>query len=249
MTLPKCHGARHAHAVLLTLVALALCPALATPAAPASEHDERNMAALVASRDRAAAAYRPGGQFTQAVTKKGVPALLFKDGLPDFWGSCGGTIAINTSSMTPGELKVVRGAAADFAAIASGPWTLTTTTATAGSGSVVVVVLDATIANKGDWGLTHFTKSFGMTAATPRFFMDISDATVHISDQIAGAQNAPLLRAVTLHELGHVAGADHNTSDPRAIMAPAMEQGRPGYSRYTAAEAAGIRAGGSHACS
>jgi hypothetical protein len=109
--------------------------------------------------------------------------------------------------------------------------------------------MDATIASQGDWGLAHFTKSFGMTVATPRFFMDISDATVHLSDETAGAQNAPLLRDVTLHELGHVAGADHNTSDPRAIMAPAMEQGHPGYSHYTAAEAAGIRAGGSHACS
>jgi hypothetical protein len=207
------------------------------------------MAALVASRNRAAASFRPGGQYTQAITKMGVPTFLFKGGLPDFWGSCGGTIAINPLLMTPAEVTVVASAAKDFAATASGPWTVTTTTATTGTGSVVVVLVDSTIASKGDWGLTRFTRSFGMNTGAPRFFMNISDATVRLTGDLAGAQNAPLLHAVTLHELGHVAGADHNTSDPAAIMAPAMEQGHPGYSRYTAAEAAGIRVGGSHACS
>ena len=249
MTPPERRGAGNAPAVLLTLAALALFSAFVSLTTSASPHDVSNMARKVAFRPRAAVTYRSGGQFTQALTRKGLPKLLFQDGLPEFWGSCGGTIAINTSSMSPGELNVVRRTAADFAATASGPWAITTTTATAGTGSVVVVVVDAAIDRKGEWGLAHFTTSFGVETATPRFFMNISDATVHLSDGMAGDQSASLVRAVTLHELAHVAGAGHNTSDPQSVMAPTMDQAHLRYSVYTSAETAGIRNGGSHACS
>jgi hypothetical protein len=172
---------------------------------------------------------------------------LFPDGLPEFWGSCGGTIAINPSSMSPGELNVVRRAAADFTGTASGPWTITTTTATSGSGSVVVVMVDATLDRQAEWGVAHVTTSIGMQPKTREVFMRISDATVHLA-AMHGVQSERLARAVTLHELGHVAGAGHNMTDPQALMAPKMDQSHLGYMVYTAAEAAGIRAGGSHGC-
>jgi hypothetical protein len=206
------------------------------------------MATTAAIRPRAAAAVLSGGQFTRALTKRGLPGLLFQDGLPEFWGWCGGTIAINTSSMSPGELNVVRTAAADFAETASGRWAITTTTATKGTGPVVVVVVDAAIDRKGEWGIARFSTSFGIGTIAPRLFMKISDATVHLSRGMAGSQGESLVRAVTLHELGHVAGADHNTSDPQALMAPSLDEAHLGYSVYTSAEAAGIRNGGSHAC-
>jgi hypothetical protein len=206
------------------------------------------MATTAAIRPRAAAAVLSGGQFTRALTKKGLPGMLFQDGLPEFWGSCGGTIAVNTSSMSPGELNVVRTAAADFAATASGRWAITTTTATKGTGPVVVVLVDGAIDRKGEWGIARFSTSFGMETTAPRLFMKISDATVYLSNGMAGGQSESLVRAVTLHELGHVAGGDHNTSDPQALMAPTLDQAHLGYSVYTSAEAAGIRKGGSHAC-
>jgi hypothetical protein len=96
--------------------------------------------------------------------------------------------------------------------------------------------------------MARFSTSFGMETKAPRLFMKISDATVHLSNGMASGQSASLVRAVTLHELGHVAGADHNTSDPHVLMAPALDQAHLGYSVYTSAEAAGIRNGGSHAC-
>ena len=191
---------------------------------------------------------RSGGQFTRALTNKGLPGWLFHDGLPEFWGSCGGTIAVNAASMSAGELNVVRAAAADFAETASGAWVITTTTATEGTGPVVVVLVDSAIDRKGEWGIARFSTSFGMENIAPRLFMKISGATIHLSDGMAGGQSESLVRAVTLHELGHVAGADHNTSDPQALMAPALDQAHLGYSVYTSAEAAGIRDGGSHAC-
>jgi hypothetical protein len=191
----------------------------------------------------------PGGQFTRVLTRKGVPQILFQDGLPEFWGSCGGTIAINSTSMSASELSAVREAAADFAEAASGPWVITRTTATEGAGSVVVVLVDAAIDRKGEWGLAHLTTEFGMGTAGPRFFMRISDVTVRLSGGMARAQSAALARVVTLHELGHIAGADHNTVDPQAIMAPKLDQAHLGYWSYTSAEAAGIRTGGSHGCS
>lgn len=249
MKLHPPRGARIARALLLILVTVALSPAFSSSATPSSPQDVRNRAALVTSRDKAAAAFRPGGQFTQAVTRVGVPTVLFKNGLPDFWGSCGGTIAINSSSMAPGELLIIQKAAADFTSTASGPWTVSATTATAGAGSVVVMLVDPTISANGDWGVAHFTTSFGMNTATPRFFMNISNATVHLSTELGGIHSAQLIHDVTLHELGHVAGAAHNMTDPRAIMAPTMDADHLGYSHYTAAEAAGIRAGGSHDCS
>jgi hypothetical protein len=249
MKLQKNQGVRIARALLIIFVTIALFPALSSSATPTSAQDIRNRAALVASRDKSAAAFRPGGQFTQAVTKVGIPTVLFKNGLPDFWGSCGGTIAINPSSMAPGELLTVQKAVANFTTTASGPWTVSTTTATAGKGSVVVVMVDPSISAKGDWGLAHFTTSFGMNTGNPKFFMNISNATVHLSTELGVLQNTQLIHDVTLHELGHVAGAAHDMTDPRAIMAPAMDANHLGYSHYTAAEAAGIRAGGSHACS
>ena len=152
MTLPERRGVHTARAILLTSVTLALFPAFASWTTPASPHDVNNMTTKAAFRPRAATAVRSGGQFTRALTKKGLPGLLFEDGLPEFWGSCGGTIAINTSSMSPGELNVVRTAAADFAETASGPWVITTTTATQGSGPMVVVVVDAAIDRRGSGG-------------------------------------------------------------------------------------------------
>jgi hypothetical protein len=247
MTLPEPRGAHHARAILITFVSLALVPAFASWTAPASPHDVSNLATKVAFRPRSAAAVRSGGQFTRALTKNGLPGL-FQDGLPEFWGSCGGTIAINPSSMSEGELNVVRDTAADFAETASGRWAITTTTATAGRGSVVVVMVDGRVDRNSEWGLAHYTTSFGMESANPRLFMKISNATIHLSDGMAGEQSEPLVRAVTLHELGHIAGADHNMSDPRAVMAPRMDQANLGYSVYTSAESAGIREGGSHSC-
>jgi hypothetical protein len=249
MPLPERLGVSTVRAILRTLVVLAMLPALVSWATPASPHDESTMARKVAFRTQGVAAARPVGQFTRASTKRGLPLFLFQDGLAEFWGSCGGTIAINPSSMSARELKEVRRAAGDFAATASGPWAVTTTTASAGSGSEVVVVVDAAIASKSEWGMAGFTTSFGMETATPKFFMKISNATVHLSGGMAAGQSASLVRAVTLHELGHIAGADHNQTDPQAIMAPTMDQAHLGYSVYTSAEAAGIRDGGSHACS
>jgi hypothetical protein len=248
MTLPGRRGVGTARSALLTFVALALFPAFVSWTTPGSPHDVSNLATKAAFGSRAAAGVQTGGQFTRSTTKNGLPELLFQDGLPEFWGSCGGTIAINTSSMSAGELKVVRTAAADFASTASGPWAITTTRASAGVGSVVVVVVDANIDHKGEWGLADFVTSFGMETPTPRFFMKISDATVHLSGGMAGRQREGLVRAVVLHELGHLAGADHNKLDPRALMAPALDQAHLGYSAYTSAEMAGIRNGGSHAC-
>ena len=249
MTLPERHGAHAARAILLTLVFLALLPAFVSGTTPTSVHDASNLATTMAFRPGAAGAVLPVGQFTRALTKKGLPAFLFQHGLPEFWGSCGGTIAINPLSMSPGELTVVRTAAADLAATASGRWAITDTTATEGTGSVVVVVVDATIGRQGEWGAAHFGTSFAMGPATPKFYMRVGDATVHLSDGMAGDQSARLARAVTLHELAQVTGADHNTSDPQAIMAPRIDQAHLGYSLYTAAETLGIRTGGSHGCS
>jgi hypothetical protein len=150
--------------------------------------------------------------------------------------------------MSPGELAVVRAAAADFASAASGPWTIRATAATKGSGSVVVVVVDPAIGRRGEWGAAHFGTSFEIGPTSPTLFMAVADATVHLSDAMAGDQSARLARAVTLHELAHVTGADHNTSDPQAIMAPRIDQAHLGYSLYTDAETAGIRTGGGHGC-
>jgi hypothetical protein len=248
MTLPDPRGARRARAILITFVSLALLPAFVPWTAPASPHEVSNMATKVAFRPGSGAALRSGGQFTRALTKNGLPGM-FQDGLPEFWGSCGGTIAINTSSMSAGELNVVQDTAADFAATATGQWTITTTAATAGRGSVVVVMVDGGVDRDGEWGLAHYTTSFGMESTAPRLFMKISNATVHLSDGMAGGQSQPLVRAVMLHELGHIAGADHNTSDPQSVMAPRMDQAHLGYPVYTPAETAGIRKGGSHSCS
>ena len=248
MTLPERRGVRAARAILLTFVALALFPAFVSWTTPASPRDVSNMATKVAFRPGGAVGVRSGGQFTRALTKKGLPGLLFHDGLPEFWGWCGGTIAVNASSMSPGELNVVRTAAADFAETASGPWVITTTTATEGTGPVVVVLVDSAIDRNGEWGIARFSTSFGMENIAPRLFMKISGATIHLSDRMAGGQSESLVRAVTLHEFGHIAGADHNTSDPHSLMAPELDQAHLGYSVYTSAEAAGIRNGGSHAC-
>jgi len=151
--------------------------------------------------------------------------------------------------MSAGELSVVRRAAADFAETASGPWAITGTTATSGTGPVVVVLVDPSVDRNGEWGLAHFSTAFGMGTTTPRFFMRIFDVTVRLSGGMAGVQNAGLARSVTLHELGHLAGAGHNEVDPQALMAPKLDKAHLGYSAYTAAEAAGIRTGGSHGCS
>jgi hypothetical protein len=246
--LPERRGTGAAHVILLTLASLALLPAFAGWTAPASPQDVSSLAANAAFRPSAPMAIRPAGQFTRAMTKNGLPGFWFPDGLPEFWGSCGGTIAINPSSMSPGELNVVRRAAADFAGTASGPWVITTTTATSGSGSVVVVMVDPSIDREAEWGVAHVTTSIGMQPMTRQVFMRISDATIHLASTMNGAQSERLARAVTLHELGHVAGAGHNVSDPRALMAPKMDQSHLGYMAYTAAESAGIRAGGSHGC-
>lgn len=247
MTLPARRRAHPGGAVLLMLVALALLPAFAS-GPPASVNDASKLATTAAFTPRSAAAFLPVGQFTRATTKKGLPAFLFQEGLPEFWGSCGGTIAINPRSMSPGELEVVRDAAADFATTAAGPWVIKATTATRGIGSVVVVVVDPAIGRHGEWGAAHFGTSFGMGPTTPKLFMSVADATVHLSDGMAGDQSARLARAVTLHELAHLTGADHNRSDPQAIMAPRIDQAHLGYSLYTEAETAGIRLGGAHGC-
>jgi hypothetical protein len=255
MTLPARRGARSAHTahpahgILLALATLALVPAFVPWTTPSPTTDVTNLATKVSSRPKATAAVVPGGQFVRAMNRKGLPQFMFQDGLPEFWGSCGGTIAINSSSMSAGELSVVREAAADFAETASGPWVITSTTETRGSGSVVVLLVDTAVDHNGEWGLAHFSTAFGMGTAAPRFFMRISDVTVRLSGGMAGAQNAGLARSVTLHELGHLAGAGHNEVDPQALMAPKLDRAHLGYSSYTAAEAAGIRIGGSHGCS
>ena len=246
--LPQRRGTGAAHVILLTLASLALLPAFAGWSAPASPHDVSILAAKGAVEPGAFAAVRPPGQFTRAITKSGLPGFLFPDGLPEFWGSCGGTIAINPSAMSPGELDVVRRAAADFAGTASGPWDITTTTATSGSGSEVVVMVDAALDGQAEWGVAHVTTSIALQPRTRQVFMRVSDATVHLAGGMHGVQSERLARAVTLHELGHIAGAGHNLTDPQALMAPKMDQSHLGYMDYTAAEAAGIRAGGSHGC-
>src|SRR5450631_3905836 len=103
MPLPQRAGARTASAILLTLVALAMSTVLVSWTTPASPHDVNNLARNATFRRSGAPAIRPVGQFTRALTKRGLPPLLFRDGLGEFWGTCGGTIAINPTSMSAVE--------------------------------------------------------------------------------------------------------------------------------------------------
>jgi len=156
-------------------------------------------------------------------------------GAPVVWGYCGGTVAINTASMTRADRAVVEKAARDFTRSVAGRWTVATTTQTGGRGPTVVVRVDSTPASD-TWAATDDT--LAPAGATTR----VTDATVHLSRDLRGL--AGTLRTVTLHELAHAVGADHST-DPRDVMFAVLDQQWPS---YTAAEAAGIRKVSGRAC-